>query len=726
MIQPKSVLLLQRALLKRKWQAAKDEQGIALVMSLMIGLVLIAAATGLLVRQLTARKLGAAESYQQLAEDAANNGFNRILAVLNKRSAPAGPDEYRGYLFTIDNKKDGNDPSRNFEWEQANAVDDICSNKTLPATTLEPADEQWPRNESGYALNANSMREDNKGTIKTRYQLESYNASPDFEAGSGEISGTGTFVVKAWVDREDPNGVSKRMAQVRLTRRLQLESKVSQPQSSDWAVLASSATNPATQAGTITITGPGLYHWNVNTGDLQTALQTCNGQNSLPNINSNESNRFWPMQNRVNVNRRLPDTAAIYQADGTFDSFENDPTIRRIWSFDDTQLAGENPGIICGSGGSRSIVCSRDLGSTSSTSNIPLESTQIQTSAASTNTASNEPTTNIQYKTFKKKKINDIKHVKIGTCDRPDKDNDCRSRQDKGTSGNWDWSNWRTDPSGSDIKVWRWKPRSNETIRQQGTCTRTHAIHCAHDGDNWNWVDEVSTNPPSQEGTTATADTIKIRSSDICSSSPDSNVCHLYVEHLNLTKTKLYIENDNNRPVVLRFYIPPQDYRRTFNGASNQFKLGTNSKLCGVDSTDADTPTCNQQPQQLVITAESSCQDGSPCGDDYNVPAGTVFTFSGVSLPAAWVSLITGNSQLNKIATQGSVNLIGNVSMHGVIWANGLTSNGSLALSTQDSNGSAYVDQAQTLWGTPFKFFGRENIRVNGVRGTVYDIFRAY
>ena len=72
----------------------EDEQGIALVISLLMGMLLITAATGLVVRQLTARKLGASESYQQMAETAASNGFNRIIAVLNN----SDENNYRGFL----------------------------------------------------------------------------------------------------------------------------------------------------------------------------------------------------------------------------------------------------------------------------------------------------------------------------------------------------------------------------------------------------------------------------------------------------------------------------------------------------------------------------------------------------------------------------------------------------------------------------------------------------
>ena len=60
----------------------KQEQGLSMLIALMMGMVLMAGVTGLLLRQLMGRKLGAAESYQQMAETAALNGFNRILSEL--------------------------------------------------------------------------------------------------------------------------------------------------------------------------------------------------------------------------------------------------------------------------------------------------------------------------------------------------------------------------------------------------------------------------------------------------------------------------------------------------------------------------------------------------------------------------------------------------------------------------------------------------------------------
>ena len=55
----------------KKFIAHESEQGMAMVMALLMGVVLLAGATGLMIRQMMARKLGAAESYSQLAESAA-------------------------------------------------------------------------------------------------------------------------------------------------------------------------------------------------------------------------------------------------------------------------------------------------------------------------------------------------------------------------------------------------------------------------------------------------------------------------------------------------------------------------------------------------------------------------------------------------------------------------------------------------------------------------------
>ena len=73
----------------------QEQEGMALVLALLLGMVMMAGVSGLLARQLMSRRLSAKESYQQMAEAAANNGLNRILGELNN----AEPDQNRGFFI---------------------------------------------------------------------------------------------------------------------------------------------------------------------------------------------------------------------------------------------------------------------------------------------------------------------------------------------------------------------------------------------------------------------------------------------------------------------------------------------------------------------------------------------------------------------------------------------------------------------------------------------------
>ena len=84
-----------------KPKPAGTDQGIVMVVTLAIGLLLLAGATGLMARMLMSRKLGSSESYQQMAETAALNGFNRLLGSFNKDDK----SQYRGYFYTLNDKK---------------------------------------------------------------------------------------------------------------------------------------------------------------------------------------------------------------------------------------------------------------------------------------------------------------------------------------------------------------------------------------------------------------------------------------------------------------------------------------------------------------------------------------------------------------------------------------------------------------------------------------------
>ena len=135
-----------------KKASQKQEEGIALVIALLTGMLLIVGTTGLLIRQLTARKLGATESYQQMAETAASNGFNRILSTLNDASGT-----YRGYLFTVDNW-DQSTPQ--WKWSQRYLGDQVCAGTSLPAIADQDGNTtNWPAGKIEKTQQATQMEE---------------------------------------------------------------------------------------------------------------------------------------------------------------------------------------------------------------------------------------------------------------------------------------------------------------------------------------------------------------------------------------------------------------------------------------------------------------------------------------------------------------------------------------------------------------------------------------
>ena len=278
--------------IKNLRSSAHDEQGIALVMTLMMGVILVTGATGLLIRQLSAKKLASSESYQQMAEAAASNGFNRILAVLNNASTT----EYLGYLFT-----EPNNPNNNWNWQNPYNKGEYCSGLTeLP----EYQDAEgivdnlpWPASTAGYLLNETTMRGDNKGNVLTTYRLRSYDST--FSNGQG----TGTFEVEGFVRRYSNENETPILARARLTRSLQLESTIARPD--DWGIIAVQFSNilEGTGTSTLNINGPGKFIWYT-----ATALEDhCNKSyvTSTDSTGGLTQSLVWPIKRHPITSRSL-------------------------------------------------------------------------------------------------------------------------------------------------------------------------------------------------------------------------------------------------------------------------------------------------------------------------------------------------------------------------------------------------------------------------------------
>ncbi len=661
------------------------EQGIVMVISLLMGVILITGATGLLIRQLTAKKLSASESYQQLAETAASNGFNRILAVLNNASTA----EYRGFLFT-----ENNVPTT-WNWDTVYSKGQYCSGIAGLPDYADAAGEYtspWPASAVGYALNQDNIRKDGKGTVQSSYRLRSYTST--FSEGQG----TGTFEVEGFVRRKDPEDETDTiLARARLTRSLQLESAIAR--ADDWGVVASQMSNVLNNNddNSITIDGPGRFVWYTTTANTTLCSQ------AYRNVSGDSTQVVWPLL-RDNNTQYIP-AASTYNRDGTVDQIQlGGAKYNRVWSFDDT-----GSGLTCG--GQQSIVCTRPGGTGSET--VPALS-RIQ--ADNLGQAGNDDAYGMEYKTIKRNTRN--RYFQIGTCiDDTNPEDDCRSEDIH--NGNWDWSSKKYINSGiPGSSVTRWRIRNGK--KQIGTCTTWNAYYCKLNKDKrWRWsdVEEKTVEEKTVEGKTNSTNTptgrnsIKIDSDDICKDKPTSNVCHLFIEHLNLTNTDLYIKNDT-RAIVLHLNLAEGvDRRSDLNNYT--YSLGSNARICGVNSL-ADMgkeqrPECNLKPAQLVITQSGENEQGS-CP---STVSRNDLVFADESLPAAWLSMDTGRIRPS------------DAQLRGVIWASAVCPNGDTTVITQNKDGIAYVDQAKTYWEFPATGgIGRRIVR--GIRGSGFDIFKRW
>lgn len=653
--------------------SAHDEQGIALVMTLMMGVILVTGATGLLVRQLSAKKLASSESYQQMAEAAASNGFNRILAVLNNASTT----EYLGHLFT-----EPNNPNNNWNWQNPYSKGEYCSGMSeLPQYADADGkldDLPWPASTAGYLLNNTTLRRDNKGQVLTTYRLRSYNST--FSNGQG----TGTFEVEGFVRRYLNDDTSPILARARLTRSLQLESTIARPD--DWGVIAVQFSNAldGTSERSVKIDGPGKFVWYTANALQDNCNRVYNNDTNVPGQPTESP--LWPIL-RDNNTPYIP-ASNIYAIEGSsIDSVKiSGNPYTRIWAFDDSNPSCEH------------VVC---VGPSSSIGESNAEITQnpsVIDTEATMNTELND-TELSKYKTIMHNKKNN--KIKIGTCiNTNNPENDCKSEDLQ--SSYWQWSSWKRWVDrirGNSITRWR---KINDNTIEIGTCTKYWAMQCKLDNNTWRWeeIQTGSNSARSDADLTNSSKVVKIDAEDICKDA-NARVCHLYVQKINLNDTHVFIKNDI-QAVVLHLNVDD-----SVSQGNEIYKLGANSKLCGVNSL-AGEPECNLDPVRFVIT-----QDGNNERQSCPTEADTEdFQFAGQSLPAAWVSMNTGRVQAE------------NVTMKGAIWASSLCSEGVLAVSTADDE-SAYVDEFKTYWNfSNTEGIGRRIVR--GIRGSGFDIFKRW
>ena len=330
-----------------------------MVIALMMGMILTVGISGLMIRQLMTRKLGAAESYQQMAETAALNGFNRILGELNSN------ESYKGYLYTLDHHEGDPDTPGTEQWgwkavNQTNfPLQELCTDRsqTLEAVPSDGSTEGAPLVDLTDA--ADSQRSDGKANIKLQYRLRGY-YSPGID-GFGE----GSFQIEGVVLREGEDSKNNYLARTLLLRSLYVKSIVAGE--GDWGVLAGQNLNlgntqilknfnSQTESGD---PGEGKVLLDSNSAEPYQTATGCLPSNLINDVNASTTNSNLETRIIPVLNKGLP-PASWWDLGMTLDT-RSGSNKTRIWSFDDQNI------LECGA-----IVCSRDSDSAVATARADL------------------------------------------------------------------------------------------------------------------------------------------------------------------------------------------------------------------------------------------------------------------------------------------------------------------------------------------------------------------
>ena len=571
----------------------REEEGIALVMTMLLGASLLACVSALMIRQLTARKLVASESYRQLAETAANNGLNQILSELNNDKK----DGYRGYLLGLSNVEDTSNSKTNYEWkkintEQSPILHEICTDTTkgLPDHP-EGNDKMWPTDavEEQTTQGLNSIRDDGKEELHSYYRLRSYKNPPKSDQFD---NGEAKFIIEGLVQRK---GMVKGqyLARARLERSLKVEAAVLKKREDNWAVLFAHDY----QLGETKVRGNGLITWAVPEGSAEKISEDCGTSNLAKRISDSASSelqqKIWPVTNQSLESSAMK---TLFELKGNVDRRSSNSQ-KRIWRIDDTnsyQTGWQNY--------SNNSVCKRSRWR----GLFPI-------------------------------------------CERIDDGSDptLQSNYDAVVKNVWDFYQKPHLYKGWEI-----------VLSQEEFC-------------------------PGKSGD-----------------------CHIYIEHLNLENSKVYIENDK-RPVILHLTTPSHD-QNNLSGSNGTFQIASKALLCGVDQ---GQKTCNKKPERLIIVSDHDTK--SPNKDTSCNSIHYPLKIAGTSLPHSFIML-----------RKGSVELTENTKLNGAIWSHNICANNNTLNIAIPSN---FMQKTYDLWDWKNKNFaglGRSTSRA--IRGSGYDTFQRF
>jgi hypothetical protein len=331
-----------------------NDQGMALAIALLTGLLLLVATSGLMAKQIMQRRTGASESYKQLAELAASNGLNRILARMNDYKSA---DITYLWQLTQDQSINSNDTLIK-QWDLAEA--NLRPQMDQPCYPLGLTSELKAELLGKEISKGQNLRNDGRGAaVTSSYRLRSYS----YEPGDSKA----TFSVEGYATQGSGDS-TKVLGRSLLTRVLALQRYSNG--SDNWAAIAGYNLN----LGPSNLTGSGRVLWLINSQNAQRfgSAGACSG-GSLGSIigssNSSLQDRIWPLSSTNNSLPEFP-SAGLFEseANATTDQVTGtNPVQRRIWNIDDnrsTTCAGTAPG----GGNTGEAICTRGDASTSWTS----------------------------------------------------------------------------------------------------------------------------------------------------------------------------------------------------------------------------------------------------------------------------------------------------------------------------------------------------------------------
>ena len=327
---------------RHRQRQPKTDAGMAMGMALTSGFVLLLATSGLVAKQMMSRRVGTSEGYQQLAELAASNGMNRILAALNDKDTNIS---HFSKLSQSDPDAPIGTPLQQWDLtgdQMRKAMTQPCadnsSSGTIPNVLL-----------GGDLSNGYNLKDDGRQEpVQISYGLRSYNYSAGDRKAIVAVEGYATA---------GSSDNAKVLGRSLLTRVLALQDHHNSHD--DWGVIAARSM----QLGPSEVFGEGRVLWMLNQQQADNAIEktACNNADLAGELgidSPSTASRVWLLSSTTAADLEFP-SAEIFDQQTSFDRIDGNPNSeRRLWSIDD------NRSLMCDgslppSGSSGDAICTR-------------------------------------------------------------------------------------------------------------------------------------------------------------------------------------------------------------------------------------------------------------------------------------------------------------------------------------------------------------------------------